>query len=126
MLWLPTLRLEVAHVATPAASACAPQPVIELAPSLKFTVPLGVPAPGAVAFTVAVNVTDWPNTDGLADELRLVDVLAWFTVCVSTALVLVVKFVSPLQTTVMLWLPTLKAEVAQVAEPAASACAPQP
>ena len=24
-------------------------------------------APGALAVTVAVNVTDWPNTDGLAE-----------------------------------------------------------
>src|SRR5437867_1147228 len=119
MLWLPTLRLEVAHVATPAASACAPQPVIELAPSLKFTVPLGVPAPGTVAFTVAVNVTDWPNTDGFADELRLVDVDAWLTVWVSVPLVLVVKLVSALYTPVMLWLPTLRLDVVQVAEPAA-------
>ncbi len=35
-------------------------------PSLKVTVPLGVPAPGATAATVAVNVTRWPKTDGLA------------------------------------------------------------
>ena len=30
----------------------------EVAPSLKVTVPLGVPAPGAIALTVAVRVTD--------------------------------------------------------------------
>ena len=30
-------------------------------PSKKVTVPVGVPAPGATAVTVAVNVTDWPD-----------------------------------------------------------------
>ena len=51
-------------------------------PSLNVTVPVGVPAPGALTVTVAVNVTDWPKTDGLADEVsvrrrrRLVDHLA--------------------------------------------------
>src|SRR5205085_1573882 len=107
MLWLPTLRLEVAHVATPAASACAPQPVIELPPSLKFTVPVGVPAPGAVAVTVAVKVTLCPNTDGFTDDVRLVVVLAWLTTCDTAELVLVAKFVSPAYTAVMLCVPTL-------------------
>src|SRR5438067_8227813 len=126
MLWLPTLKLDVAHVVVPAASACRLQPVMELAPSLKLTVPVGVPTPGATAATVAVNVTLWPNTDGLADDVSVVVVLDWFTTCVSTALVLVVKFVSPLYTAVMLWLPTFKVDVAHVADAAASACAPQP
>ena len=30
-------------------------------PSLNVTVPVGVPAPGAVTVTVAVKVTDWPT-----------------------------------------------------------------
>ena len=34
----------------------------------KTTVPVGVPDPGGVAETVAVNVTAWPNTDGFADD----------------------------------------------------------
>ena len=38
-----------------------------VAPSLKVTVPVGVPAPGACD-TVAVKVTDWPKADGLAEE----------------------------------------------------------
>ena len=33
------------------------------------TVPVGVPEPGALAVIVAVNVTDWPNTEGLAEEV---------------------------------------------------------
>ena len=40
---------------------------------------MGVPAPSATALTVAVKVTDWPNTDGLAEEETAVVVAAWFT-----------------------------------------------
>jgi hypothetical protein len=36
-----------------------------------------------------VNVTDDPNADGFEDEARVVVVFALFTVCVSTADVLV-------------------------------------
>src|SRR5260370_24074392 len=45
-----------------------------------WTVPVGVPAPGAVAVTVAVNVTPWPTMDGLGAEPTCVDVSAAFTV----------------------------------------------
>jgi hypothetical protein len=38
-----------------------------VAPSLNWTVPVA-----ALGETVAVNVTDWPNTEGLADELTVV------------------------------------------------------
>ena len=53
---------------------------ITVAPSRKLTVPVGDPAPGAVTVTVAVNVTDCPNTDGLTDDVRVVAVLALLTV----------------------------------------------
>src|SRR5438094_6081051 len=97
MLWPPRARADVVQVAWALPfSAWAPQPPKVTPPSWKLTVPVGVPAPGAVAFTVAVKVTDCPNTDGFADELRLVDVAAWLTVCVNVALVLVVKLVSAL------------------------------
>jgi hypothetical protein len=43
------------------------------------TVPVGVPDPGAVGVTVAVKVTVCPNTEGLADEVTPVVVLALFT-----------------------------------------------
>ena len=58
-------------VATPLASSNG-EPRIVL-PSLKFTVPLGVPVPDD---TVAVNVTDWPYVEGLADEPSVVVVAA--------------------------------------------------
>jgi hypothetical protein len=51
-----------------------------VAPSRKLTAPVGDPAPGAVTVTVAVKVTDCPNTDGLTDDARVVAVLALLTV----------------------------------------------
>ena len=52
----------------------------ELLPSItNWTVPIRVPEPGATALTVAVNVTDWPKTDELAEEVTVVVVEAWFT-----------------------------------------------
>ncbi|MGW8969766.1 hypothetical protein [Streptomyces platensis] len=49
----------------------------------KVTVPVGVPAPGATGATVAVNVTDWPTTDGSGEDVTVVVVAAWPTVWVS-------------------------------------------
>ena len=43
-----------------------------LVPSMKFTVPVGVPL---VLVTFAINVTDWPKTEGFALEVRAVVVL---------------------------------------------------
>jgi len=93
MLWLATVKLDVEQVALPADRATAVQIVV--APSLKSTVPVGVPAPGALAFTVAVKVTDWPNTDGFAEELKLVALLALLTTCDTAELVLPLKLLSP-------------------------------
>lgn len=61
--------VEVTYVATPALNV----DVLTGAPSiLNVTVPDGLPAPGVTAVTVAVNVTDCPNTDGFGAEVRLV------------------------------------------------------
>src|SRR5437773_1798942 len=79
---------------------------------LKRTLPVGVPAPGAIGLMVAVNVTDWPNTEGLAEALTVVVVLALLTVCVTFGDVLVRKLASPLYTAVIVWLPTERVEVA--------------
>jgi hypothetical protein len=95
---LPVGSEVVAHVAVYgelALSGCEPQPEIDVPPTLKFTVPVGVPDPLPVTVTLAVSVTDWPNTDGFVPEATVVDVLAWPTVCASVP-VLVLKFVSPL------------------------------
>ena len=64
-------------VATPLVRVPVPKVVV---PSRKVTVPDGVPAPGATAATVAVKVTGDPEGDGLADEARVVVVLALLTV----------------------------------------------
>jgi hypothetical protein len=76
----PPLRVRVAKV---------------VVPSMKATEPPGVPPPGATALTVAVSATDWPKVDGFTDDVSVVVVLAWFTVCVRAADALPLKFVSP-------------------------------
>jgi hypothetical protein len=92
---LPTARADVVKVATPAPLSV-PAP-IGLPPSRKVTVPVGVPAPGATGETVAVNITDWPETEGLTDEVTAVVVFAllttWPPVSVPT---LLLKFSSAL------------------------------
>src|SRR5439155_55691 len=55
LAWLELFRVPVSRV---------------LRPSLKVTVPVGVPPPGLFAVTVAVKVTDCPDTDGWAEEVR--------------------------------------------------------
>jgi hypothetical protein len=47
---------------------------------MNVTVPVGVPAAGAAAFTVAVNVTDCPYTDGLLLDVTVVAVLPFCTI----------------------------------------------
>ena len=47
-----------------------------------MTVPEGLATavlPGLTTLTVAVNVTDWPNTDGAADEASVALVFALLT-----------------------------------------------
>ena len=74
----PAARAEVVNVATPPLSV--PEP-IGLPPSRNVTDPVGVPVPGATAVTVAVNVTDWPKTEGFSDEVTAVAVLPLLTTC---------------------------------------------
>ena len=62
-------RDEIAKVATPPLNVPVPSVV---PPSLKVTLPVGVPLPGAAAVTVAVKVTDWPKTEGFADDVTAV------------------------------------------------------
>ncbi len=88
VLCAPPLRLVVVHVAWPELTVCEPPLQVMVAdPSLKVTVPVGVPAPGGFTLTVAVNVTDWPKTDGLIEEATVVVVGAWFTVNVKFCVV---------------------------------------
>lgn len=65
------------HVATPAVIAVFVHTA--LPSTLKVTVPVGVPDPGAFDETVAVNVTDWPVTEGFTEDATAVEVDAAFT-----------------------------------------------
>jgi hypothetical protein len=60
--------------------------------TVKVTVPVGVPPPGAATEAVTAG---WPKTDGLAEEVTAVVVEAWLTVWVTELEVLVKKLESP-------------------------------
>src|SRR5690242_7628405 len=102
---MPTLRplaLTVA-VVTPPLVLRLPLPSL-VAPSLKVTLPVGAPALGGAAATVAVKVTVWPAVAGFAAEVSLAVTAALLTVCVTgEAALLVVKLESPLYAAVRLW-----------------------
>jgi hypothetical protein len=85
-----TVQLELLNVALPLAFKSLVPSVV--APSLKVTVPVGVPLEPV---TVAVNVTFCPNTAALAELATVVVLPRTPTDCVNVPLVLVVKFVSP-------------------------------
>src|SRR5437867_709622 len=95
MLCVPTLRLLVAQVAVrilpEPVSAAAVQPAIEVAPSLKFTVPVG-----ALPLTVAVKVTLVPAVEGVNELPIAVVLVSLLTVCESALLLDVALAASPL------------------------------
>jgi len=86
MLCVPAVSAAVAHCAVRVlplpARATAEQPLIELAPSLKLTVPVG-----PVPVTLAVKVTLAPTVDGVSEVARLVVLVALFTTCDTVLLV---------------------------------------
>ena len=67
------------NVALPVLSRTADPKVVE--PSMKLTVPLGVPLP-AVELTVTANVTVCPKPLGFGELAKLVVLPLLFTVCV--------------------------------------------
>src|SRR6188472_1414425 len=81
-------------VVTPLTVLRLPVPTTALL-TLKVTVPVGSPAPGVAAATVAVKVTGWSTPEGFEDAVTVVVELAWFTVCDSVP-ELAVKPVLPL------------------------------
>src|SRR4051794_33933541 len=103
MLCVPTDRVLVVIVTEPPDSV--PVPTV-VPPSRKVTEPVAVPAPGAVALTLAVRVTVWPKTDGLADELIVVEVEALLTTWAVLADWLGLKLPSPEYSALMLCVPT--------------------
>jgi hypothetical protein len=79
--WLPTVKLPGEMVAWPLPFR--PTGLPKLTPSIwNCTVPLGIPALGEMALTVAVKVAPCPETAGFAEEVRsvLVDAVctSWF------------------------------------------------
>jgi hypothetical protein len=65
-------------------------------PSLKTTLPVGVPPPGDTALTVARKVTVCPKVEGFGDAVSAVDVEARFTTWVTAVEVLGLKLLSSL------------------------------
>ena len=82
---MPAARDDVEKVALPVVALTATPEASVVVPSLKATVPEGVPL---VEVTVAVKVTDCDWLDGLRDEATDVAVLTC-TTCVSVPLLLV-------------------------------------
>lgn len=85
MLWVPTVSAALAQLAVRIfplpGRATAEQPPIEVEPSLKFTVPVGL-----LPVTVAVKVTLVPTMDGVREVARLVLVPPLLTTCDRVAL----------------------------------------
>src|SRR5437870_7147613 len=115
--WLPTVKvveLKVAVVTPPDVLTLTAPPA--LLPSIwNWTVPLGVPAPGAVMLIVAVKITLWPDVDGLAPARATVLVFALLTVCGRAIELLPAKFVSPAYEAVLEWILTAKLELVKLA-----------
>src|SRR5215212_4674826 len=83
MTWPPAAAKLVVNVAVPPApTGTVPRITV---PSLNVTVPVGVPAPGATAATVAAKVTAWPVAAGLTDDPRATVVAARLTVTAAAA-----------------------------------------
>lgn len=103
--WVPIASEDVVKVATAEPGALELKFVVasEVVPSRNVTVPVGVPPE---LLTVAVNVTDWPPADGLAEETSAVAVGIAFTVSVIAEEVTELKFASPLYSTVIECRPT--------------------
>lgn len=93
MGWVPTLKGTVMDVlALPSTRG---ELTGERLPIVNVTDPVGVPAPGGTAVTVAVTVTFCPRLDGSGDETTVVADSARFTVCGSLPLELA-KLLLPL------------------------------
>ena len=91
-------------------SATVPQPVIELPPSVKLTLPVGLDP-----VTDAVKVTLAPTTEGLAELDSAVVLVGLLTTCEKFVLVEPLLVASPLYTALMLCVAMLRLPVAQVA-----------
>src|SRR5690349_16503902 len=114
IVWLAADKALVVNVAWPL-PLTGPVPIV-LPPSWNVTVPVGVPALGKVAVTVAVKVTDSPNTVGLLLVATVVVVSPGETFCPVLPL-LVLKLASPLYVAVIVCAPVPRLAVLNVAWP---------
>jgi hypothetical protein len=73
---VPSASVEIANVVFLLLSVPVPSVVL---PSLNVTVPAGLPAPGAIGVTVAVNVTVSPLMDGFNEDTTEIEVAALST-----------------------------------------------
>ena len=99
MGWLPTARLEVVKLAVvvPALVVNVPWPML-VPSSEKITTPVGLVTtvlPRPLTVTVAVKVTNWPDSAGVTEDTTTTLLLALLTVCVQLT-VLALKLLSPL------------------------------
>jgi hypothetical protein len=92
MVCVPTESFVVLNVAWCVVALTVPVPMV-VDPSLKVTVPLGLPPKAPV--TVAVKVTACPLVDGFGEDVSFVVVVALFTVRLTADEVLVLKSVLP-------------------------------
>jgi hypothetical protein len=114
----PVVRADVASVAMPLVSVWGePSAVV---PLKNWTVPVGVPAPGLAAATVAVKVTDWPRTGESGVNVTVVVLNACVTVTVTAGEMLDVKVLSPEYTAVIELSATGRLVVSSVATPPVS------
>jgi hypothetical protein len=76
--WAPTARLDAVKPAVLPERAALPKSVL---PSLNVTIPVVTPD----EVTSAVKVTAWPATEGFSEELTVVEVDAFVTVCITAS-----------------------------------------
>ena len=113
--WLPIASADDVKVALPPVTVAALASVV--VPSVNLTVPVGTLVPTPVI--VAVNVTDWPEFDGFADEVTAVVVVPC-TDCETEPLLFVNPPV-PVNDAVMVCVATESELVVKVALPAVTA-----
>ena len=95
-----------------------------VAPSLKVTLPVGVPL--NCGATLAVKVTDCPTFDGFCEEANAVVLVALLTTWLTAFDVLPGRLESPPYTALITGVPTFSAEVVKVAEPLLKVPVPSP
>ena len=103
-MWLPIVNVLVDPlVAVPPTSVTA-EPKF-LPSSWNWTVPVGVPEPGAAA-TVTVKLMAWLRTEGLAEDTTTAVVPSLSTTCETAEDVLLAKLPSPAYTAVIVCVAT--------------------